>query len=1268
MMQPEHNQPFQPFNVSSFAQILALGGEMGERIRTFDWSTTSLGPIETWPHSLRTIVSIMLTSRQPIWIGWGSELIKLYNDPYKAIVGGKHPEALGQPASLVWQDIWHDVAPMLRQVMEENVGTYVESQLLIMERYGYAEETYYTFSYNPVLAEYGGVGGMICTNTDDTQRVINERQLALLRELAAETVDAKTVEEVCTLSARALEQNPHDLPFALLYLVENDEQNVRLAGITNIPNGHMAVSANLWPVHEVLQSGKPQLLTDLDVHFGILPSGAWSQPPKQALVMPINQVGEKSKSAILVVGLNPFRKLDDGYQGFLHLVATQLASSLANAQAYEEERRRAQMLAEIDRAKTLFFSNVSHEFRTPLTLMLGPIEDTLNDPNTLPINRERMDVAYRNALRLLKLVNALLDFSRIEAGRVQAAYEPIDLAAYTTDLASGFRSAIEKAGMTLKVEIDPLSEPVYVDPEMWEKIVLNLLSNAFKYTLEGQIVVSLKQVNHTVEFKVQDTGVGIREAELSRIFERFHQVRGTVGRSLEGTGIGLSLVQELVKLHGGTIRVESIYGQGSEFIVSIPLGTTHLPSERLTASQNLPSTAVGKQAYVEEALRWLPTSETGVDSTADDTVKTRVLAADEPHPYILLADDNTDMRVYVQRLLAQNYQVKAVSDGEAALAAVHEHQPDLVLTDVMMPKLDGFGLLQALRENPLTRTIPVIMLSARAGEEARIEGVEAGADDYLVKPFSARELLARVASQLEMAAIRKQAQQAAEKERERLYTFFMQAPNPVIVLRGPNHVVELANPHALNVWRKKYEQTINRPLIDALPELQGQGIVELLNNVYTTGQTHKAHELLVQLDYGTGKLQDVYFTFVYEPMRNVNGEIEGIMVIAFVVTDEVMARKRVEESEEKYRSLFETMDQGFSIVEMIFDENNQPVDYLFIELNPMFESQTGLKNAKGRTARELVPNLEPHWFELYGKVALTGESIRFTQGSDEMGRWFDVYGFRLGGPDSRKVAILFTDITERKRIEEQRIDLLHQEQMARRAAERADQMKLQFFGMISHELRTPLASIKGFTSTLLADDVTIPPAQQREFLEIVDDETNKLTGLVEQLLDLSRMQAGMLRIEAASQAFEQVLKVAVIQMQTLANHHDLQLEVPETLPQVLVDRERIAQVLVNLVGNAVKFSPANNQILVRASHANDHVQIDVIDQGIGIPEHEHEIVFEAFRQVERKTPGHRAGVGLGLAICKAIIEAHHGKIWIEPNVPTGTQVSFTLAVSQQGKH
>jgi signal transduction histidine kinase/DNA-binding response OmpR family regulator len=739
--------------------VLRGGGELGARMRALDWAQTPLGPVERWPQALKTCVRIMLTSRQPIWIGWGPELTYLYNDPYLSIIGGKHPGALGRPTSEVWREIWPDIGPRLQAALGGQEGTYDEALLLIMERHGYPEETYYTFSYSPIPDDEGQVGGIFCANTDDTQRIIGERQLALLRELAAGTAEARGIDDAGVRSARALETNPFDLPFALLYLLEPDSPQAVLVATSRLARGHPAAPAIItlnepspWPLAEVVRTQAACLVPELPSTWEALPTGAWDRPPGQAVVLPIAPSGEQGRAGCLVVGLNPYRRFDDQYQGFLQLVAAQIAAAITNAQAYEEERQRAEALAELDRAKTQFFSNVSHELRTPLTLMLGPIEEVLAQPDSRihPEQRVLIEVVHRNGLRLLKLVNSLLDFSRIEAGRAQASYQPTDLVSFTAELASGFRSAMEHAGLSFSVDCEPLPEPVYLDGDLWEKIVLNLLSNAFKFTLEGEVSVAVRASDDATmaELRVADTGVGIPERDLPLIFERFHRVEGGAGRSAEGTGIGLALVQELVLLHGGSIAVQSELGRGTVFTIRLPFGTAHLPADHLAVVASLPSTATGVEAYVDEALRWLPSAEPPSPGPSTS------LAA--PLARVLVADDNADMRDYVGRLLSERYVVEAVANGEAALAAALAHPPDLVVSDVMMPGLDGFGLVAALRADPRTQGIPIILLSARAGGPDTVGGLDAGADDYLVKPFSAQELLARVATHLELTRLRGQ--------------------------------------------------------------------------------------------------------------------------------------------------------------------------------------------------------------------------------------------------------------------------------------------------------------------------------------------------------------------------------------------------------------------------------------------------------------------------------------------------------------------------------
>ena len=351
------------YRLAARDQLFVGSSELAGLMKRFDWASTPIGPPDLWPQALKTAVRIMLTSRQPIWIGWGKELIYLYNDPYKSIIGGKHPWALGRPTSLVWKEIWDDIGPLLDKAMGGDEGTYTEAQLLIMERNGFPEETYYTFSYSPIPTDDGSSGGIFCANTDDTQRVISERQLSLLRELASSAAEARSVREACERSASALATDLLDLPFVMIYMVEPGSQLAQLVALSGIGPDHPAVeptlsltSATSWPLADLLQQHTPRLVGDLSDLFGFdFPSGGWRQPPNQAIVLPILSGGESGRSGFLIAGLSPFRLYDEGYAGFLNLVAGQITAAVKNGDAYEEERRRAEALAEIDRAKTTFF-------------------------------------------------------------------------------------------------------------------------------------------------------------------------------------------------------------------------------------------------------------------------------------------------------------------------------------------------------------------------------------------------------------------------------------------------------------------------------------------------------------------------------------------------------------------------------------------------------------------------------------------------------------------------------------------------------------------------------------------------------------------------------------------------------------------------------------------------------------------------------------------------------------------------------------------------
>ncbi|KUN90376.1 histidine kinase [Streptomyces bungoensis] len=745
--------------------VFAADREVGADLAAVDWAATPLGPPRDWPQSLQTAVSILLSSRFPMWMAWGEQLTFFCNAAYRRdTLGRKYPWALGRPANVVWAEAWEDAGPRIETVLGTGEATWDEGLLLFLERAGYREETYHTFSYSPLRDDAGDVVGILCVVSEDTERVIGDRRMATLRDLGSDPSVIRTEREVLAFTDRQLAGNRRDLPFTLTYLFDGD--TARLAGATGITADHPAAPAVLavddpgavWPA-AALARGETALVPLAGGVFAGLPAGDWPEPPVQALVVPLPQQGS-APYGFLVAALNRYRVLDGGYRGFVELAAGHIASGIGRARSYQAQQRRAEELAELDRAKTTFFSNISHEFRTPLTLIMGPVEElrTRFPDGREPVRRE-LDLIHRNVLRLGKLVNTLLDFSRIEAGRVQARYEPVDLAGVTAELASVFRSAVERAGLAFEVDCPPLDEPVYVDRGMWEKVVLNLLSNALKFTFDGAVRVGVHRAGTHAVVTVADTGTGVPAAEMPRLFERFHRIENGRARSNEGSGIGLALVQELVALHGGAITAESTEGEGTTFTIRLPFGAGHLPAEAVAPEAGRTAAHAGADPYVQEALRWLPAGDTG--TTADDTaVRTGAGggasgAGAAAGARVLVADDNADMREYLTRMLAgAGYDVTTVNDGVEALHSVRRDTPDLVVSDVMMPRLDGLELVARLRGDPRTASVPVLLLSARAGQEDSIEGLRAGADDYLVKPFAAAELLARVRANVELARLR----------------------------------------------------------------------------------------------------------------------------------------------------------------------------------------------------------------------------------------------------------------------------------------------------------------------------------------------------------------------------------------------------------------------------------------------------------------------------------------------------------------------------------
>ena len=1190
----------------------------------FDWASTPIGAPEHWPANLKTAVRIMLTSQQPIWIGWGPELVYLCNDPYKSIIGGKHPLALGQPNSVVWKEIWDDISPLLAKAMGGEEGTYVEAQLLIMERNGFPEETYYTFSYSPIPNADGTPGGIFCANTDDTQRVIGERQLSLLRELASGAAESRRVQEACERSAKALSTDSKDLPFAMIYLVDEGTRTARLAALAGIDRDHPGVNSSFaleagqaWPLHEALHTQEVVRVRDLAERFGVsFPSGGWREPPKEAIVAPIMSSGEQGLAGFLIAGLNPFRLYDEKYASFLELVAGQIAAAVNNANAYEEERRRAEALAEIDRAKTTFFSNVSHEFRTPLTLMLSPLEDTLaKNDDSLPVEfRSTLNLVHRNGVRLLKLVNTLLDFARIEAGRITAAYEKVDLGALTAELASNFRSATDKAGLKLEIDTKPLPADVFVDRDMWEKVILNLLSNAFKFTFAGDIGVTVKPSSSgsDAEIIVRDTGTGIPPDELPHLFERFRRVEGARGRSFEGSGIGLALVQELVKLHGGAIHVASELRRGTTFTILLPFGTAHLPANLLSSNAPQARTNLRAQVYLNEAMGWLEGNDAADHAAASSAEDVGLDGAGTfaRKSRILLADDNADMRDYIRRLLGDRYEVEAVADGQKALEAAVRHRPDLILSDVMMPRLDGFQLLNALRSHGELRDVPVIFLSARAGEEAKVDGLRRGADDYLVKPFSARELLARVAANIELSGIR--------TERTRL-------------LEEESRVLEILNKIGSTVAAELNLDRAVQFVTDAATQLTGAAFGSFFYNVIDdNGESYTLYTLSGVPREAFSKFPMPRNTAVFAPTFNGEG---------IVRSDDILKDTRYGKNDPHFGMPKGHLPVRSYLAAPVVSRSGEVLGGLFFG-----HPETG--KFTERSERLLVG--------IASQAAITIDNARLFQAAEREvaeRRRAEAALQTLNTTLEQRVA---EEVRERTKAEEQLRQVQKMEAIG------------QLTGGIAHDFNNMLAVIIGGLN-LLQRRLEKGETDVQRFVEGAIDGAKRAAGLTQRLLAFSRQQP--LSPEPLNPN-RMVSGMADLLTRTLGEQIAIETVLGAGLWQVKADPGQLENAILNLCVNARDAMPNGGRLTIETSNAyvdqvvameysvpsGQYVLIAVGDSGVGMAV---DIMARAFDPFFT-TKGVGKGTGLGLSQVYGFVRQSGGHVKIYSELDVGTTVKIYL--------
>lgn len=956
-----------------------------------------------------------------------------------------------------------------------------------------------------------------------------------------------------------------------------------------------------------------------------------------------------------------------------------------------------QKVKELDQTKTQFFANVSHELRTPLALILGPTERLLAIDFLPEESRRSLEMIDRNARILLNQVNDLLELSKLEVGRVRMHYSDVDLAHLVRLTTAHFETLATDRQITYEVETPPVL-PVQVDSEKLQRVLLNLLSNAFKFTprggrircvLEGNTSIaatefdtaaapSVSATDNQVTFAIHDSGPGVPTELQEVIFNRFYTKQGGKTSRFGSTGLGLAIVKELVELHGGQVGVTNATTGGACFKVELPV--------KAPAGVEVPTTPVNDPEGLDigSVLSEIESS----NSLTFVQPALPVAAQSDSQPLVLVVEDNPDMNWFITQTLLAEYRIASAQDGQEGLELAIALQPDLILSDVMMPRMDGEQLVHQLRNHPELSEIPVILLTAKTDTNLEVTLLRQGAQDYLTKPFSAQELCARVGNLVTMQRTRQVLRKELASQGQDVVTLAKELAQQKQELQ--------TTLDALRVSESRFRQILDSNMIgigfweregaiteanDALLQLIGYAREDLTSGLINwqdlTPPEYQAldQQALVEIER-IGSCAPFEKEYVRKDGTQVPVLIGGAAFegcrdrgVFFVLdqTQRKQAETALRESEDRFRRAI--VDAPIPVIIHAEDGAIVSLSNTWMELTGY--SQAELPTVSAWTERAYGVRQAPieagiqSLYELEGRLE-EGEFV-ITTASGEQRTW-DFSSAPLGQlPDGRRLVIsMARDVTDRKQLEAA---------LRQKAEELAqvNRMKDEFLATLSHELRTPLNSILGWAKLLQTrqfDPETISRA-----LETIERNARLQSQLVEDLLEISRIIQGKLRLQTRPLNLIPVIDAALDAVRLTAEAKAIHLEfnsdhaATNAQWQLLADPDRIQQVVWNLLSNAIKFTPEGGRVDVRvqrvnlensqpshstiycsgglSSNASEWVQIIVSDTGIGIHPDLLPHVFDRFRQGDSSTTRSYSGLGLGLAIVRHLTEQHGGTVWAE---------------------
>ena len=703
----------------AWLEWLRAQGDMGKRVASFDWAATSLGPITAWPVNARAAVMICVGSLFPITLRLGSDLVLIYNDASREVYGeDRYAQALGRTSDEVWPEAANQTGHLAVGVATTGQPFFTSDGVVYLNREVPGQECYFTFAFSAIVEDDGTTSGVLSTFVETTRRVLAERRFRTLERLGHEITAAQADSELAALAMQIVSENPSDHPAGTLYRAPRPGQQAAVALAT------FGEPLEGPQVDELVRASLADGVPRHDLGEG--------HSARRLHAYPVLQPDGEAPTHVLLLRHHKSRPWDSELDGYFALVTASLRNVLLTQAELWAQRRQVAKATALDAAKSAFFAGVSHELTTPLALISAPLADILDRDEQLSA-RTRHDLVLANASvdRLSRMVEAMLDFSRMEAGRVVPRLQETDIALAARGLCAAFAPTLERAGLQFAVDAAPLPRPALVDRDFLERILLNLLSNAVKFTAVGTVGVRLADDGDAYLVEVSDTGPGIAPEDHDRVFARFERLSPpSGGRAAAGAGIGLAMVRQLTELLGGTVELQSALGEGSRFTVRLP----YRPPVADVEGQSI--TPRRAESFLAEFETWPAQRERRTESE---------------QPRLVVVEDDAHLSRFLSDSLSDAYQVESAGDGEAGLAAIRARRPDVVLTDLSMPGMDGLQLVRAIREDPALRDLPVILLSARSGDHEAALGLGRGADDYIAKPFTMVDLRARIAANLERA-------------------------------------------------------------------------------------------------------------------------------------------------------------------------------------------------------------------------------------------------------------------------------------------------------------------------------------------------------------------------------------------------------------------------------------------------------------------------------------------------------------------------------------